>query len=48
MLDLKKNVVIIGTGENSFEIWDADEFKAYNEATAEDFDEIAENLDFDF
>ncbi len=45
---LEKNVVIIGTGENSFEIWDADEFKAYNEATAEDFDEIAENLDFDF
>ncbi|MDR3190450.1 MAG: division/cell wall cluster transcriptional repressor MraZ [Lactobacillaceae bacterium] len=44
---LDKDVVIIGGGEASFEIWDAQTFKAYNDDTANNFDEIVDDFDFD-
>ncbi|CAH1854312.1 division/cell wall cluster transcriptional repressor MraZ [Convivina intestini] len=45
---LDKDVVITGAGD-SFEIWSSQNWQNYTQATAEDFDEIAEGLvDFDF
>lgn len=44
---LKKNVVITGSG-NGFEIWSKDNWEEYTAGTAENFDQIAEELtDFD-
>ncbi|CAK1230690.1 division/cell wall cluster transcriptional repressor MraZ [Fructobacillus fructosus] len=46
--ELEKEVVVTGVGD-SFEIWSADNWQAYTEETAENFDDIAEGLvDFDF
>ncbi|MCO0832218.1 division/cell wall cluster transcriptional repressor MraZ [Fructobacillus sp. W13] len=45
---LEKEVVVTGVGD-SFEIWSAENWQAYTEETAENFDDIAEGLvDFDF
>ncbi|MDF7636714.1 division/cell wall cluster transcriptional repressor MraZ [Leuconostocaceae bacterium ESL0958] len=45
---IEKEVVITGAGD-SFEIWSAANWQAYTAETAEDFDDIAEDLvDFDF
>ncbi|GAP02743.1 cell division protein MraZ [Fructobacillus pseudoficulneus] len=45
---IDKEVVVTGAGD-SFEIWSADNWQAYTEDTAENFDDIAEGLvDFDF
>ncbi|CAK1228861.1 division/cell wall cluster transcriptional repressor MraZ [Fructobacillus tropaeoli] len=45
---IDKEVVVTGAGD-SFEIWSKENWQAYTEDTAENFDEIAEGLvDFDF
>ncbi|MCM0582403.1 division/cell wall cluster transcriptional repressor MraZ [Weissella diestrammenae] len=41
---LNKEVVIIGYGENEFEIWDAQHFKQYNTEITENFDDISAEL----
>lgn len=41
---LDKDVVIIGYGEQEFEIWDAAKFAAYNTEVTENFDEISADL----
>jgi MraZ protein len=40
---IHKTCVIIGAGDN-VEIWDEEKWNAYNTATAENFDDVAESL----
>ncbi|MDR3241374.1 MAG: division/cell wall cluster transcriptional repressor MraZ [Lactobacillaceae bacterium] len=42
--ELEKDVVIIGYGENEFEIWDAHKFSEYNTEVTENFDDISAEL----
>ncbi|QIL50533.1 division/cell wall cluster transcriptional repressor MraZ [Weissella coleopterorum] len=41
---LKKDIVIIGYGDDEFEIWDAQRFKQYNADVTDNFDEISNEL----
>ena len=45
--DLSKKCMVVGVS-NRLEIWDSDRWDAYNADTADNFDEIAEDLNIDF
>ncbi|MGM9907127.1 division/cell wall cluster transcriptional repressor MraZ [Limosilactobacillus sp.] len=45
--DLHKQCMVVGVS-NRLEIWDRDRWDAYNADTADNFDEIAEDLNIDF
>ena len=45
--DLSKKCMVVGVS-NRLEIWDSDRWNAYNADTADNFDEIAEDLNIDF
>lgn len=44
---LSKKCMVVGVS-NRLEIWDSDRWDAYNADTADNFDEIAEDLNIDF
>ena len=41
---IDKEVAVVGTGEDSFELWAADKWDAYNDEGLEAFDDIASGL----
>lgn len=45
--DISKKCVVVGVSSH-FEIWDEASWQQYSEQAADDFDEVAENIDFDF
>ena len=45
--DLSKKCMVVGVS-NRLEIWDSDRWDAYNADTADNFDEISEDLNIDF
>lgn len=45
--NIKKKCVIVGVSSH-FEIWDEDAWNKYSQQAADDFDEVAEDIDFDF
>ena len=45
--DIQKKCMIVGVSSH-FEIWDEAAWKKYSEDAAADFDDVAEQIDFDF
>ena len=44
---ISKKCVVVGVSSH-FEIWDEGAWQQYSEQAAEDFDDVAEDIDFDF
>ena len=42
--EIEKDVVIFGTGDDSFEIWGAEQWASYEDETDANFDDIADGL----
>ena len=42
---IDKDVSVFGLGDDTFELWSAEKWQAYEEETAENFDDIADGLE---
>ena len=43
--NIDKDVTVFGLGDDTFELWSAEKWQAYEEETAENFDDIADGLE---
>ncbi|MGL5747499.1 MAG: hypothetical protein ACRCXR_06040 [Weissella cibaria] len=42
---MDKDVTVFGLGDDTFELWSAEKWQAYEEETAENFDDIADGFE---
>lgn len=42
---IEKNVTVFGLGDTTFELWSTEKWQAYEDETAENFDDIADGLE---